>query len=143
MNIDNFVKGKAVVVFDPPFYRLIIENTFDDNYEVAKVTLGTSEPSAYSINNLINKKWSRFKFYQKTAYEVDISEKRINPKRLQRISRKEVSKGIGTKAQQALKEQSQLDKKTSKKKKSEYNREKKLMNFKMKQHKKMEKHKGH
>lgn len=143
MNINNFVKGKAVVVFDPPFYRLIIENTFDDNYEVAKVTLGTTEPSAYSINNLINKKWSRFRFYQKTADEVDISEKRINPKRLQRISRKEVSKGIGTKAQQALKEQSQLEKKTSKKKKSEYNREKKLMNFKMKQHKKMEKHKGH
>lgn len=143
MIIDNFAKGKAVVVFDPPFYRLIIENTFDDNYEVAKVTLGTSEPSAYSINNLINKKWSRFRFYQKTADEVDISEKRINPKRLQRISRKEVSKGIGTKAQQALKEQSQLEKKTSKKKKSEYNREKKLMNFKMKQHKKMEKHKGH
>ncbi|CAI2556817.1 hypothetical protein NRIC0776_10590 [Apilactobacillus kunkeei] len=54
-----------------------------------------------------------------------------------------MSKGIGTKAQQVLKEQSQLEKRTSKKKKSEYNKEKKLINFKIKQHKKMEKHKGH
>ncbi|MFC7280491.1 YjdF family protein [Apilactobacillus apinorum] len=130
-------------MFEPPFYRLIVENYVDDHYEVAKLTLGTSEPSVYVINDLINKNWDKLKFYRQSTDEMKISDKRINPKRLQRISRKEVNNGIGTKAQIALKEQSQLEKKASKKKKSEYLKEKKQKNFAIKQQKKAAKHKGH
>ncbi|GAA6112971.1 hypothetical protein AP1H75_06380 [Apilactobacillus apinorum] len=122
---------------------MIVENYVDDHYEVAKLTLGTSEPSVYVINDLINKNWDKLKFYRQSTDEMRISDKRINPKRLQRISRKEVNNGIGTKAQIALKEQSQLEKKASKKKKSEYLKEKKQKTFAIKQQKKAAKHKGH
>lgn len=103
--INQLVKSKATVMFDPPFYKIIVETYFNDIYEVAKLTLGTSEPTTNFINQLINKKWSKFKFYRESITDVDISHKKINPKRLQRISRKEIGKGIGTKAQQALKQQ--------------------------------------
>ncbi|CAI2672991.1 hypothetical protein AKUH3B209X_PPKS00210 (plasmid) [Apilactobacillus kunkeei] len=143
IHINNLVKSKATIIFDPPFYKIVVESYFNDIYEVAKLTLGTSEPTTIFINNLINKNWSKFRFYRESTTDIEISHKKINPKRLQRISRKEISKGIGTKAQQSLKKQTALAKKESKKKKKQYTKAKKEKIFQIKQQKKYEKHKGH
>ncbi|MPN49202.1 hypothetical protein SDC9_196817 [bioreactor metagenome] len=71
-------------------------------------------------------------------------EKRINPKRLQRVINRQIQTlGIGTKAQQALKlqhEKGKADRKIHTRKKRE---DEKIRQFELRQEKRKEKHRGH
>jgi hypothetical protein len=68
----------------------------------------------------------------------------INPKRVQRLAHKEVRKrGIGTKAQQALKKQFEKSKITRKKMNKDRKREMQKERFLQKQIKRRKKHRGH
>ncbi|GAA0734059.1 YjdF family protein [Clostridium oceanicum] len=136
------VSSKITVLFEDPFWVGIFERSCNHKYEVSKVVFG-SEPKDYEIYEFILNKFNSIKF----STPVSISykkDKKINPKRLQRKIKKEVNnKGVGTKAQLAMKTQQESNKiiykKISKEKKEEYKKRK----FLLKQKKKREKHKGH
>jgi len=77
------------------------------------------------------------------AVEVAVAEKHINPKRMQREIKKQMSNtGIGTKSQQALKLQHEQYKTERKKKNREQKQAEEQRLFELRQQKKKEKHRG-
>ena len=103
--------------------------------------LTRAEPKDYEVYDFVLKNYYRLRF--SPAVATDVKEAGRNPKRVQREVRKQVQNtGIGTKSQQALKlQQEQL--KTERKIVSREQREaEKQRQFKLKQHKKKEKHRG-
>lgn len=133
------------VFFQEPFWVGVFERSYDDVYEVSKVTFG-AEPKDYDVYDFILKTFYHLKFSESIKSDVSINntEKKINPKRLQRKIQQQVSKnGIGTKAQNALKLQFENNKvqrkaiSVSKKKEEEENK------FILKQEKKKQKKNGH
>ncbi|TPR13305.1 YjdF family protein [Apilactobacillus timberlakei] len=141
--MQNFVQNKTLVIFDNPFYKIIVERNYNDNYEVAQMTLGTSEPKMPLIEHLILYNWDKFNFYVQKDSCINKYSKRINPKRLQRMSKKAVKKGISTKAQNAIKAQIHAKKKSIKSNKRFYIKKHKQNVFNIKQKKKIQKHNGH
>lgn len=136
------VTAKLTVFFDDPFWVGVFESSDGDQLKVAKVTFG-SEPKDGEIYDWLLKNYHRLQFSQFVDNEK-ILEKRINPKRMQRdIHRQMTEKSIGTKAQQALKEE-QENKKIARK---AFNKEKteaeKQQQFELRQEKKKQKHRGH
>ncbi|EYE89613.1 hypothetical protein Q428_00875 [Fervidicella metallireducens AeB] len=86
---------------------------------------------------------NKLKFSRGIEVKMD-SEKHINPKRLQRMIKKETSaSGIGTKAQQAIKLQHENQKLENKKKSKETRQKLEQLKFQIRQNKKKEKKKGH
>ena len=74
----------------------------------------------------------------------EVESKKINPKRYLREIKKEIeSKGVGTKAQLAMKLQQELNKTERKIISKAEKEEEKQRKFEIRQEKKSEKHKGH
>lgn len=134
--------SRLTVFFENPFWVGIFEVESGGFYEVCKITFG-SEPKDYEVYEFMLQNHHRMKFSHQKLCEK-ITEKHLNPKRMQKEIKKQLAnKGIGTKAQQALKagyEQSKKERKTLSKEQIEA--EKQRM-FELKQQKKKEKHKGH
>ncbi|EJE7235539.1 DUF2992 family protein [Clostridium sporogenes] len=133
---------KLTVLFDEPFWIGIFEKQDQDKIQICRVVFG-QEPKDYEVYDFILKNYYNLKF----SDPIDIDEKpkkKINPKRMQREIKKTVQeKGIGTKAQQALKLDHE-NKKTERKIKLKENREnKKELKFQKRQEKKFQKKKGH
>ncbi|AWW27600.1 YjdF family protein [Acetobacterium sp. KB-1] len=136
------VTVKLTVFFDAPFWVGVFESTDGDRLKVAKVTFG-SEPKDGEIYDFLLKNYDQLQFSQPITDEKTL-EKRINPKRMRRnINRQMATKSIGTKAQQALKEE-QENKKMARK---AFNRQKteaeRKQQFELRQEKKKKKHRGH
>lgn len=137
------VFSKFTVYFDGKFWKGIIENEAYGQYEICSITFGP-EPSDGEIYELITEKWGLLKFTTSNIPFVK-NEKHINPKRMQKIIRRQIMQkdDIGTKAQQALKlqhEQMKTQKKTYSKEQREYE---KIRSFEIRRKKQKEKHKGH
>lgn len=133
------IKSSLTIIFDPPFYKAIFERRYASVYEVGQVTLGTSEPKLNCIYTLVTNHWSRVVFFRQSDSNALVLEKRINPKRLQRLARKSVEKGVSTKAQLALQKQIEI-RKTKKKQIKQAGREaKEVLAFEMRQAKKKQK----
>lgn len=136
---------KLTVFFEEPYWVGIFERFYEDSYAAVKVTFG-SEPKDYEVYDFIQKNFYKLNFYNSLLLreESNCKDKKINPKRLQRIIKKETAKsGVETKAQLAVKleyESNKLERKKSSKKKEELEKEKK---FELKQRKKLAKHQGH
>ena len=109
----------------------------------AKVTFG-EEPKDIEVYNFLLKNYFKLKFIE-IKEEKDVERnKRKNPKRIQRKIRQEISnKGIGTKAQNALKKQHEENKIERKRKSKEQRELEEEIKYKKKQEKRKEKHKGH
>ena len=122
--------GKLTVYFEEPFWVGVFERIEDGKLFVAKVTFG-AEPYYFSL------KFS-------PAVETVVKDIKRNPKRMQRVAKKQTMEtGIGTKSQQALKlqqEQNNQERKERSRKKKEAEEQR---IFELKQQKKREKHKGH
>lgn len=136
------IVSKFTVFFEEPFWVGLYEREEDSQYEVCKITFGP-EPKDYMIYEFMLKNQVNMRF--SPGVEVcRTDKKRINPKRMQREIKKQVSNiGIGTKAQQALKfqhEQMKTEKKVRNKEKREAEKERL---FELKQQKRKEKHRGH
>ena len=132
---------KLTVFFEESFYVWIFERNYIEKINASKVIFG-KEPKNYEIYNFILNNFFKLKFG--VAVEDKIKkEYKINPKRIQRMARKDLSQlGIGTKAQQALKaqqEQKRFERKVFNKKKSE---EEKKRQFELRTKKRKEKHRG-
>ena len=138
----GIIISKLTVLFEKPFWIGIYEREDNGKYEVCKITFG-AEPKDYEVYDFMLKNWSNFKFSPSINGEK-IEQKRINPKRMQREINKQLQdKGIGTKAQQALKlqqEQGKLKRKSNSRKQREAQKE---FQFLLKQKKRKEKHRGH
>ena len=132
--------GKLSVFFDEPFWVGVFERIEDGKLSVAKVTFG-AEPKDYEVYDFVLKHYYNLQF--SPAVEGAVAEKHINPKRMQREIKKQMSNtGIGTKSQQALKLQHEQYKTERKKKNREQKQAEEQRLFELRQQKKKEKHRG-
>ena len=129
------------ILFEAPFWVGIYERNYGSTYQVCKITFG-SEPKDYEIYDFILTKYTSLKFSDPINIELK-NKKSINPKRMQRdISSLIKKRGIGTKAQNALKLQHEENAAKRKKLASERKRVRQDLKFEQKRQKKKEKHKG-
>jgi hypothetical protein len=136
---------KLTVLFEDPFWVGVFEVSYDSKYSVCKYLFG-SEPKDNEVYEMILKQYGSLHF-SKPVNEVDNIHKKvkkINPKRMHRMIKKEMKdSGIGTKAQNAIKaerEANKIERKTvSKIRKQEC----KQLQFQRKQEKKKQKKRGH
>ena len=136
-------KINLTVLFNEPFWIGVFEVIENDEYKVCKVTFG-SEPKAEETYELILHKFYSLNFSNPISAENSFIDKKQNPKRLQRKIQKETdTKGIGTKAQIAIKLQHEQGKVQHKKKSKEQKEQEEERKLYLKRKKKLEKHKGH
>lgn len=135
------IKSSLTIMFEAPFWIGLYERYDDGKYEVCKITFG-AEPKDYEVYDFLLKNWKKLKFSPQIKSEI-MEEKKINPKRLQReINNQLQDRGIGTKAQQALKlqhEQNKLERKTKNREQREAEKERQ---YALRQEKKKAKHRG-
>lgn len=133
--------SKLTVYFEDPFWVGIFECIENGKLSVAKVTFG-SEPKDYDVQKYLLKNCYNLQF--SPTVETFTKEKRKNPKRMQRDTKKQMQeKGIGTKSQQALKLQQEQNKQVRKLKVRAKKEAYEQQMFEIRQQKKKEKHKGH
>ncbi len=133
---------KLTVFYEDPFWVGVFERLDEGLLETSRVVFG-SEPKDYEVYAFVLEHYYSLKFSRPVKVEVQ-SDRRINPKRLQRKVKKETSEsGIGTKAQQAMKleheARKQEQKTTSRQKREEFVQ----LKFERRQEKRKEKKKGH
>lgn len=138
----EYVNSSFVITFESPFWVGIYECEEESGYRIAKVTFG-SEPKGGEVYQFILQRWQKLKVSE--SIEANRKNPRhLNPKRMQRQIKKQLEeKGIGTKAQQAVKLQQgegKIARKCYLKKQKE---QKKELKFNLKQDKRKEKHRGH
>ena len=80
------IVSKLTVLFEDPSWIDLYEVEDEKVYFVCKIMFGV-EPKDCEVYDLILKIWHKFRFYQ-TKDDLPISEKRINPKRRQRMINK-------------------------------------------------------
>ncbi len=135
------VSGRLHVFFAEPFWVGIFERVSDGKLSVCKITFG-AEPKDYEVQEFVLKNYYNLRFSPSVVAEKE-SKERINPKRLQREVRKQVSNiGIGTKSQLALKLQQEQGKSERKNRSRDQKEAEKQFQFVLKQQKRKEKHKG-
>lgn len=134
-------ESRLTVYFDGVFWVGVYERISNGRLEACKITFG-SEPKDYEVFRYLLQNWRNLRF----SPPVDVSEaqeKRLNPKRMRRMVKKQLeAHGTGTKSQQALnlqREQSKEERKTRKREGKEADKER---TFLLKQQKKREKHRG-
>ena len=134
-------KSSLTILFEAPFWIGLYERTDNGKYEVCKITFG-SEPKDYKVYEFLLKNWHKLKFSPPIQAEVAM-ERKINPKRMQREIQSQLQdKGIGTKAQQALKlqhEQCKLERQTKSREQKDAEKDRQ---FAIRQEKKKAKHRG-
>lgn len=132
---------RLTILFENPFWVGVYERFDNGKYEVCKITFG-AEPKDYEVYSFLLKNWHRLKL--SLPVKVGKAEERqINPKRIQReINRQLQDKGVGTKAQQALKLQYEQNKTERKAQSREQKEAEKERQYALRQEKKKAKHKG-
>ena len=135
---------KLTVLFNDPFWIGIFEIIENDEYKVCKVTFGPEPREEETLELILNKFYSLNFSTPISSNKNTFTEKKQNPKRLQRKIQKETAtNGIGTKAQIAIKLQHEQGKVEHKKKSKEEKEQEEQMKLYLKRKKKLEKHKGH
>lgn len=133
---------KLTVFFDDPFWVGVFEKTDGEMLQISRVVFG-SEPRDCEVYTFILKNYYKLVFSRPIRIDKE-EQKVINPKKLKRIVKKETSqKGVGTKAQQAMKLEYEKRKEERKKLSNEKREELERAKFKKRQEKKKKKKKGH
>jgi len=135
------IKTSLTILFENPFWIGLYERIDNEKYEVCKITFG-AEPKDYEVYDFLLYNWNKLRFSPPVRTD-NVEERRINPKRMQReISGQLQDKGIGTKAQQALKlqhEQGKIERKIQNREQEEAEKERQ---YALRQEKKKAKHRG-
>ena len=135
------MKCNLTILFEDPFWIGLYERIDENKYEVCKITFG-AEPKDYEVYEFLLINWDKLKFSPSIEIET-AQDRKINPKRMQReISSHLQNKGIGTKAQQALKlqhEQNKVERITKSREQREAEQDRQ---YALRQKKKKEKHRG-
>jgi len=129
------------VLFEDPFWIGLFELADREGLRVCKVTFG-AEPSEREIMEFIDRNGHRLRYSQAVDTSTTL-ENRKNPKRQLREARRQtIPQGIGTKSQQALRQQQEQNK-TVRLQRSKAEREaEQQRRFELRQAKKKEKHRG-
>ncbi len=134
--------SRLTVCFEEPFWIGVFERECGGRYEACRVVFG-AEPRDYEVYAFVLEHWAELRFGG-TEHGAGLAERRFNPKTMRRKARKQMqSVCVGTKAQQALKqqqEQGKLVRAAYSKEQREAVRERK---FSLRQQKRHEKHRGH
>lgn len=129
------------VYFEDPFWVGIIERRCENEFFICKITFG-AEPKDYEIKEFLLKNYYKLKFSNPVKVAIK-EEKKVNPKRMQRKIKKQLSDvGIGTRSQQALKAQYEENKIERKKITREQKEEENERKFLLRQEKRKQKHRG-
>ncbi len=135
------IGSKLTIFFEEPFWIGLYERISLGKYEVCKITFG-SEPKDYQVYDFLLHHWGDLRFSPFVKAD-DVKDKRINPKRMQRDIRRQIQeKGMGTKAQQALKLQHEEAKSERKAKIRQQKDAQKERQYLLRQEKKKQKHRG-
>ncbi len=138
----NKTVSTITVMFEDPFWIGLYEREWNRKYEVCKITFG-AEPKDYQVYEYLMKYHDSLPFSPAVEAE-QTADARINPKRMQRMIRKQLSvKPVGTKAQQALSLQREQQKTENKALSKTRREEEKERLRELKQQKRKEKHRGH
>lgn len=134
-------EGSLTIMFEDPFWIGLFELIDEDGLHVCKVTFG-SEPTMQEIMEFIDKHHHELQY--SVPVDVKVRAKASNPKRLMREAKKSSApSGIGTKSQQALKAQHEMNKTQRDMKFRQQREEEQRIRFEQKKNKKREKRKGH
>ena len=132
---------KLTVLFESPFWIGIFEKEQDGQYSVARTVFG-AEPRDFEVFEFIIYKMDQLKI--STTQEGEIVKRKVNPKRVQREVKLELSKkNIVSKAQDALRleiEKNKIERRSFNSKLKEVVKQER---FELKQQKKKEKKRGH
>lgn len=135
------MKVNLTLLFEDSFWICLYERFDYDKYWVCKITFG-SEPKDYEVYKYLLKNWRKLKFSPPVKIAL-AEERKIKLKRMKReINEHLKNKGIGTKAQQALKLQQEENKLAQKVRNRERREEEQECQFALRQEKKRAKHKG-
>lgn len=133
---------KLTIIFEDAFYYGVFEKINGKSYQVAKVNLGSSDPKIYDIQRLVTFQLDKITFYSAKCVQTIVKHK--NPKRLQRMAKKQVQGHYqGSKAQQAIQKQHEQIKNEKKKSIREIRVKQKQRKFELKKQKRYQKHRGH
>ena len=133
--------SRLSVLFEEPFWIALYERESGGRYEVCKITFG-AEPRDYEVYAFFLKNYDRLVFSPAMEGAGSVQRK-INPKQLQKQIRKATEeKGVGTKAQQALKLQQEQNKTERKILTRERREAEAQRRFALRQQKRKEKHRG-
>ena len=126
---------------DGTFWVGVYERISEGRLEACKITFGP-EPKDYEVLAFLLENGDRLKFSPQIETDRE-SDKKINPKRMHRIVKKQMeSCGTGTKSQQAL-QLAREEQKTVRREKSRSQREEeKERKFELRQQKRKEKKRG-
>ena len=134
-------ESSLTVLFEPPFWVGLYERMEDGKYQACKITFG-AEPKDWEVYEYFLQNWRGLPF-SPLIQRGRTADKKRNPKRMRReISRHLQEKGIGTKAQQALKlqqEQGKLERKTRNRAQEDAEKERR---YAIRQEKRKAKHRG-
>ncbi|MDT2524238.1 YjdF family protein [Enterococcus raffinosus] len=134
---------KLTIYFDGSFWCGLVEAEFDGHYQAIRYVFGP-EPKDADIFAFIATRLPHLLEQSGTVSAKKRPEKKVNPKRMQRlINREKRQPVISTKAQRAisdLREQTKADSKALRRQKKAAESE---ARFQQRQVKKREKHKGH
>lgn len=134
---------KLTIYFDGSFWCGLVEAEFDGHYQAIRYVFGP-EPKDADIFAFIATRLPHLLEQSGTVSAKKRPEKKVNPKRMQRlINREKRQPVVSTKAQRAisdLREQTKADSKALRRQKKAAESE---ARFQQRQVKKREKHKGH
>lgn len=134
-------KAKLTVLFDPPFWVGLFERVNGGRYEACRVVFG-AEPRDFEVYDFVLARYAQLAFSPALDAGPEM-ERVINPKRAQRLARRETQSGqIGTKAQQALqlqREQLKIQRRAVSREAREAEEERR---WQLRQEKRREKHRG-
>ena len=136
------MKAKLTVFFEDPYWVGVFEREDEKEYQVARAIFGC-EPTDAELYEFLQANYRNLEFSRSFQGEIQL-ERKVNFKHKQREVRKQANEnGIGTKAQQAIKQVMEESKKGRKRDVRQQRREEEKLKFVLKQEKKKEKQKGH
>ncbi|HCM87226.1 MULTISPECIES: YjdF family protein [Enterococcus] len=134
---------KLTIYFDGSFWCGLVEAESDGHYQVIRYVFG-AEPKDADVLEFIANCLPRLLEQSGTVAAERKSEKKMNPKRIQRlINREKRQPVVSTKAQLAISELREQAKTANKAQKRQKKADYAEARFQQKQAKKREKHKGH
>ena len=130
------------VFFEGTFWVCVLERSDGKTLSAAKATFG-AEPKDPEVLEFVCTQFRGLKFSDPVAHEKH-EHSRSNPKRMRRKIEKAVnSVGVGTKSQQALKAQYELNKQEHKSAAKHDREAAEKLKFELRHEKKKAKHRGH
>lgn len=135
------VSCTLTLLFEDPFWIGLYERTDGGAYEVCKITFG-ADPKDYEVYDFLLQHWRSLTFSPPVEAGKTV-DKKPGHKRMQREIKNQLrEKGVGTKAQQALKLQHEQAKAERKLKTRSQREAEKERQYTLRQEKKNARHKG-